>query len=1028
LRSGIGRTEVIAAIVLIAVVAGAVLITAGNENISERSDGVFSGGGTGTEQDPFVILTPDDLRQLKHHLDDADKFFVLGADIDLSAKPWIPIGPTPDAPDAEFSGTLDGNGHKITGMRIVGDHAAAGLFASASGATVRNLTLEVDRIDVAWTEDGGAGSAGALIGRSVVGLPCTIENVHVILKGDISARSGGNASAGCFVGGMIGLSGNGEKISNSSVTGPGKVFLDAGGADLAYVGGFAGNCLADMSYCWSDVDVEASGKSMHAGGFAGGQTRLSDHILEYCYAGGGVTVRADHADPSAVNDIHAGGFFGANVHTGYCSAEGDVTVILGGSGAGSVNAGGFAGCNIGDHSSHDVFSRGDVAVMGDASKYGAVHAGGFAGRGHQFDRSYSTGKVVGPGGCFAGGFVGVQGDGRVPNACFWDVDSSGMPSGAHGDYNRNGIIGATTAKMKTASTFTAKGWDFSGVWAVDPKGVVNDGYPYIRGLAAVITAVPDSAGYPQTAGTFEHTIGDSGIWIEGDSVLAPIGAEVMFRVKTVDGGYVHSRWSYSQDPSAGSYSAAIRVVAAPCGGTLTAHFLLKEEAALLTVASYPADAGSFAFTVDGQAGRHGFLGPVHLPKGATVRIEAAAEAGYAFAMWSGGCGTDPASNGVLLSEDKNVAALFRYADGSLNRSLTLASDPAAGGYCAFAIEMSPGVFSDLFICAGTVFMPVGTVVGASAAPTGSCKFSYWSGDLSGSRGSADPLALNENRWAAAHFTGPDGGRTLTIDVNGGSVAVTINGTTFNYTAPICIASGAAVSITSVPLSHKTFSYWSGDVQSSLNPAAFAMDGDRSVAANYADTATGRTLTIDESGGSVTVTIDGTTFDYVGPMLIRPDADVALESAVAPSGKEFSHWSGDVQSIANPVALNMDGDKSVTANYADDKTSRALTIDESGGSATATADGTAFECVGPMQVRQGAEAAAESTNAPSDKAFSHRAGGAAGSLNPIIFIMDGDGPVTANHAGEASCRTLAIDESEGSAAATIDGASVGAADS
>ena len=98
---------------------------------------------------------------------------------------------------------------------------------------------------------------------------------------------------------------------------------------------------------------------------------------------------------------------------------------------------------------------------------GNTQVGGFAG--YHWSSSYdcySTGKVTGTG---IGGFC-ENGSGSTSH-CFWDIETSGV--------GYSGLAeGKTTAEMKTLSTFTNAGWDFTDTW--DINGVMNEGYPYLK--------------------------------------------------------------------------------------------------------------------------------------------------------------------------------------------------------------------------------------------------------------------------------------------------------------------------------------------------------------------------------------------------------------------------------------------------------------------------------------------------------------------------------------------------------------------
>jgi len=90
-----------------------------------------------------------------------------------------------------------------------------------------------------------------------------------------------------------------------------------------------------------------------------------------------------------------------------------------------------------------------------ASVNGLEKAGGFVGKqeGGTIDNCYSTGAVTN-----GFGFTGET-KGAPINNSFWDTETSGQTGTDPG-----GAIGKTTAEMKTQSTFTDAGWDFTNVW------------------------------------------------------------------------------------------------------------------------------------------------------------------------------------------------------------------------------------------------------------------------------------------------------------------------------------------------------------------------------------------------------------------------------------------------------------------------------------------------------------------------------------------------------------------------------------
>ena len=110
--------------------------------------------------------------------------------------------------------------------------------------------------------------------------------------------------------------------------------------------------------------------------------------------------------------------------------------------------------------------------------------------------AYAAGVVIGDE--HVGGLVGFSWNGVVNNS-FWDSDA-GCPD--------NGIgTGKTTTAMKTQSTFTDAGWNFSDIW--DMAGNINSGYPYLPRTARVTTQ--DVTGISRNSATVHGAVIDLGV-------------------------------------------------------------------------------------------------------------------------------------------------------------------------------------------------------------------------------------------------------------------------------------------------------------------------------------------------------------------------------------------------------------------------------------------------------------------------------------------------------------------------------------
>ena len=150
---------------------------------------------------------------------------VLDADIDMSGITWTEgIGVS----GTSFTGTFDGQGHKISNLTIKADQKYVALFGAVFNATIKNVVLENPVVEntVAVDKDYTGTIAGAGYAH--------IENCQVI---------GGTVTGGDQVGGIIGYLSCGY-VKNCTVDGTSVT----AGADNERVGGIAGKANVDSDY------------------------------------------------------------------------------------------------------------------------------------------------------------------------------------------------------------------------------------------------------------------------------------------------------------------------------------------------------------------------------------------------------------------------------------------------------------------------------------------------------------------------------------------------------------------------------------------------------------------------------------------------------------------------------------------------------------------------------------------------------------------------------------------------------------
>ncbi|USG66548.1 InlB B-repeat-containing protein [Brevibacillus ruminantium] len=470
-------------------------------------------GGDGSAGSPFEIQTVDQLSRVRNALSASYKLI---ADIDLTeylsdggegyngGAGWVPIG-TAGAP---FTGTFDGNGKVITGLRI--NRPAAdnqGLF----GYTAHNAELQ----DVGFTgaDVTGNNGVGALVGN----------NNGSITNSWVSGTVAGNFA----VGGLAGY--NYGSISNSSAT----TELTGNGQN---VGGLVGENSSVIADSYSEGAVTGSSD---VGGLVGKNNGTIQHshatgvVTSTQYGAGGLV---GYNNGGIISDTYAtgpvksqgigdnvGGLIGANDYNGAISksyATGTVEgnkhagglvgynygSILESNASGAVQAvdevGGLAGRSNKASSIQLSFATGEVTgryyvgglvgmnegYIGDAYATGSVTGdqvvGGLVGV-HDSERivdTYATGAVVAnmtrSG---VGGLVGINNSTVIES--YYDKETTGQTDEGKGE-------GKRTDEMWQKSTYV--GWNFSSIWSI--REGINNGYPYFFRVYPFFTVLYDGNG------------------------------------------------------------------------------------------------------------------------------------------------------------------------------------------------------------------------------------------------------------------------------------------------------------------------------------------------------------------------------------------------------------------------------------------------------------------------------------------------------------------------------------------------------
>ena len=352
----------------------------------------FSGSGSGTESDPYLILNPIQLNQLRNFLNQDGVYFKLMSDIDLTefledenpSQGWQPIG-TSSSP---FKGILDGNEKNISGLWINREFSDyVGFFGTLNG-TVKNLTLKGSKVK-------GRNQVGFLSGSAN---NCTVEN----------CKFEGSSEGVSNIGGCIGTS-NTANLSDilfaGDITGTGD-----------YVGGLVGKAEGNGNLKGCRLDGHQVNGVNYVGGICG---KANSYNISNCY------VDADIIGIEYVGGIR-GYVFGGDSFSSYTRSQ-TINCGFNGNIIGSNNVGGITGYSYGNVLIEHCYSIGNFEgqdYIGGITGYSKAYInGGFNGK-SKIMSTYYSGNILGNNN--VGGIVGCQEGGEITT-----------------NYSSSTIIGAT---------------------------------------------------------------------------------------------------------------------------------------------------------------------------------------------------------------------------------------------------------------------------------------------------------------------------------------------------------------------------------------------------------------------------------------------------------------------------------------------------------------------------------------------------------------------------------------------------------
>lgn len=373
--------------------------------------------GSGTEEDPYLVKTPDDLFDIRIN---ENAYYKMANDIDLTE--WITEENPSNGwePISWWFGTLDGDGHTISGLYVNRPNEGAGLFNELYGS-VKNVIFRNPYIK--------GKSSG-----TVSGFGGTISNVKVI---------GGYIYGSEYSGAISGY--GGDTLEQNIII---STHVEGG----AYCGGIIGGWRTFSVRLQNNYAIECEVYGKYVGGIAGGL------IIEYSYKLG--TIEGNYFSGKLTGSSYVGGVVGFAE-----SASGSYTYSV------FIYKNRFDGCIIGNGYAAGVYNgyksggkaTGSISVSQNivtGTIYGKSYVCGISG-------SISTNNVCATDSLISNSSmperIGYNGsDNYAYNGMML------MKNGVMQDVNEGGVNGTNRSlrMLMRENTYTAIDFNFTHYWAI----------------------------------------------------------------------------------------------------------------------------------------------------------------------------------------------------------------------------------------------------------------------------------------------------------------------------------------------------------------------------------------------------------------------------------------------------------------------------------------------------------------------------------------------------------------------------------
>ena len=290
-------------------------------------------GGSGTEDDPYLISTPGQLLFATRQVNEGyarSSYFKLTNDIDYGYQPWEPIGYSNQGGNDDFRGGFDGDNHIIKNLTLgTGNYYYCGFFGLVSGATIKNLGIENFQLIRGNVKGSYIRIVGGFIGSARSSTDTKrgslIENCYVKNSSVHQTRAFSNQSneeytdtnLGVFIG-VVDIRDYQTQIKNCYVDNV-SLYTCIQGEGSGFIAGVTeynktNSVSVKLTNCYAANITNAKGEtvSQYAFGYTGASSAIFDAekiILENCYS----TYKTQQGTSSSATKLVDGTYFGTEV-------------------------------------------------------------------------------------------------------------------------------------------------------------------------------------------------------------------------------------------------------------------------------------------------------------------------------------------------------------------------------------------------------------------------------------------------------------------------------------------------------------------------------------------------------------------------------------------------------------------------------------------------------------------------------------------------------------------------------------------